>query len=504
MKKQLDVVLINPGDPKRIFQDLENEFIGVEPPVFAGLFATYLRKKGLSVEIIDAPALGLSAKEVAREVCSVTPVLAVLVVYGAQPSASTQNMTSAVSIAEWIKGTSTWGGRIPVMMTGTHPAALPEQTLREGDEETSIRDAPVVDFVCDREGPETIYQTVCALKAGQQEFFNVPDLWWEGLDGVKGPSRREPLIQDLDGTMPGIAWDLLPMEKYRSHNWHSFDHIRSRSPYAAIHTSLGCPYSCSFCCINAPFGKSAYRMWSPITVLKEIDTLVGKYGVTNIKFVDEMFVLNPNHVLEICSMLATRDYTVNIWAYARVDTVQDQFLDVLKAAGVNWLCLGIESASDHVRDGALKKYGNDDIIDVVRRIQTAGINVIGNFIFGLPDDTQARMQETLDLALELNCEYANFYSAMAYPGSALYTEALAAGRELPEKWEDYSQHGYGTMPLANDHCTSAEILAFRDQAHSQYFANASYLEAVRQKFGQEVVDHIEELNRVPLKRKLLE
>ena len=95
-----------------------------------------------------------------------------------------------------------------------------------------------------------------------------------------------------------------------------------------------------------------------------------------------MFVLNKNHVLGICDLLIERDYDVNIWAYARVDSVQDQFLDKLKAAGVNWLCLGIESGSDHVRDGADKIYGNDDIKDVVRRIQGAGINIIANYIFG--------------------------------------------------------------------------------------------------------------------------
>src|SRR3546814_6515991 len=90
-------------------------------------------------------------------------------------------------------------------------------------------------------------------------------------------------------------------------------------------------------------------MWSPETVVREIDLLVEKYGVRHIKFVDEMFVLNKSHVLGICDLLAQRDYSVNIWAYARVDTVKDQFLDRLKAAGVNWLCLGIESASEQDR-----------------------------------------------------------------------------------------------------------------------------------------------------------
>ena len=95
--------------------------------------------------------------------------------------------------------------------------------------------------------------------------------------------------------MPGGAWDLMDMKRYRAHNWHCFDHIDDRSPYASVHTSLGCPYRCTFCCINAPFGKSSYRMWSPDQVVKEIDFLVDNYGVKNVKFVDEMFVMRRNH-----------------------------------------------------------------------------------------------------------------------------------------------------------------------------------------------------------------
>lgn len=492
MADGVDVLFINPGDRKQIYQDLSDEFSAIEPPVFAGLFATYLRQKGHSVAIYDAPAMMASADEAARVATEDYDArLTVLVVYGFQPSASTQNMTAAGDIARKIKeaGTNT-----KVMMTGTHPAALPLKTMEE----------EVVDFVVDLEGPVTIFKTLRALIEGRKDFSDIPSLWWRGEGQVIGPRSAEPLLADLDTEMPGIAWDLMPMEKYRAHNWHSFEHILERSPYASIHSSLGCPYKCSFCCINAPFGKSSYRMWSPECVINEIDHLVENFGVRNIKFVDEMFVLNKNHVMGLCNLLKDRDYSVNIWAYARVDTVQDEFLENLKAAGINWLCLGIESASDHVRDGALKKYGNDEIIDVVRRIQGAGIYVIGNYIFGLPDDNIARMQETLDLALELNCEFANFYSAMAYPGSSLYDMAIKEGVELPDTWKDFSQHGYNAKPLSNRYCSATEILEFRDNAFTQYFTHQPYLNMVKGKFGKDVVDHIGRMVSIPLSRKLLE
>ena len=490
-KQPVDVLFINPGNRRAVYQELGNDFSAIEPPSLAGLFANYIRNKGLGAAIIDAPAHNLSPEDVARQVADrYEPVLIVVVVYGFQPSASTQNMPAAGATVRALKAIDP---RYKILMTGTHPAALPERTLRE----------EACDYVCDREGPETILLTAQALKVSSTPKLNdIPSLWYRVQEVIMHNPPGE-LMDNLDTEMPGVAWDLLPMDKYRAHNWHCFEHIHARAPYVSLHTSLGCPYKCTFCCINAPFGKASYRMWSPDTVIKEIDILVNQYGVKNIKFVDEMFVLNKNHVLGICDHIIARGYDLNIWAYARVDTVKDEFLDKLNRAGFRWLALGIESGSKHVRDGVEKgRFGLEEILQVVRKIQDAGINVIGNYIFGLPDDTHESMQETLDLAIEANCEFANFYCAMAYPGSKLYTLAIENGWALPESWIGYSQHSYETLPLRTDVLSAAEVLKFRDQAFMTYFKNPRYLDLVARKFGPEVLRHIEQMTQIQLKRKL--
>ena len=491
MTRGVDVVLVNPGSLKAVYQDLGRDLSAIEPPSLAGLFATYLRRKGVSVEIVDAPALNLDPAGAAKAVQELRPTLVVMVVYGFQPSASTQNMPAAGETCRALKALDPG---IRILMTGTHPAALPERTLRE----------EAVDFVCAGEGPETILATVKALKEKASSFRNVPSLWYRA-GNVAMSTPAAPLMAELDAEMPGVAWDLLPMEKYRAHNWHCFEHIGERQPYASMHTSLGCPYRCSFCCINAPFVKSSYRMWSPDAVIADIGVLVERHGVRNIKFVDEMFVLNRSHVLGICERIIERGYDLNIWAYARVDTVKDEFLEKLRRAGFRWLALGIESGSKHVRDGVEKgRFGSAEILKVVRRIQEAGINVIGNYIFGLPDDTRQTMQETLDLAMEANCEFANFYCAMAYPGSKLYGMALEQGWALPASWIGYSQHSYETHPLRTEALTSAEVLRFRDEAFQRYFTSPGYLDLVRRRFGSDVVSHVKQMTELRLKRKLLE
>ncbi len=102
-------------------------------------------------------------------------------------------------------------------------------------------------------------------------------------------------------------------------------------------------------------------------------------------------------------------------------------LDKLKAAGFNWLAVGIEAGADRVRTDVDKAFSQEQVYGVVRDIQSAGISVIGNYIFGLPEDDLTTMRATLDLALDLKCEFGNFYSAMAYPGSPLYSLAVSRG-----------------------------------------------------------------------------
>lgn len=488
-RSSTDVLLINPGNLKQVYQELGNHFTAIETPSLTALFATYLSNNGLSVDILDAPALNLDPTQAAERALKSEPKLVVLVVYGFQPSASTQNMPAASATASAIKALSP---NTKVMMTGTHVAALPRRTLEEEE----------IDFVCDGEGPDTILRTAQMLVNKKTDYSSVPGLWFKDGDAIfSNPSA--PLMDDLDAAMPGGSWHLLPMDKYRAHNWHCFDHINDRMPYASIHTTLGCPFKCSFCCINAPFGKPSYRMWSPSVVAKDIDLLHNEYGVKNIKFVDEMFVLNKAHVLGLCDELIARDYDLNIWAYARVDTVRDEFLVKLRQAGVRWLALGIESGSKHVRDGVEKgRFGTDDIIKVVRKIQDAGIYVIGNYIFGLPDDTHESMEETLQLAIDANCEFANFYSAMAYPGSQLYKMALEKEWELPSSWIGYSQHAFETHPLRTEVLTSGEVLKFRDEAFHRYFSNQKYLDLVNKKFGTGVLDNIKQMSTIRLKRSL--
>lgn len=481
-----DVVIVHPGAAHGIYGELGNRLTAVEPPLWARLLAGYASDHGYSARIIDQEAEGLSTVRVASSIFALRPRLVVIAVYGHQPSASTQQMVAASAVARAIRAISP----AKILMVGGHVSALPEQTLRE----------EAVDYACVGEGPLTME----GLLRGDDPK-DIPGLAWRiGTKSITVNSRA-PLIEDLS-KLHGNVWSKLPMEKYRSHNWQRFDDLSKRQPYASIYTSHGCPFLCSFCMINSPFGINRYRMRKPADVIVEIVHLYNRYGVKTFKIVDEMFILNERHYTTIAQGLVDSGIAddINIWAYARVDTVKRGHLALLRRAGFRWLALGIESGSAYVRDGASKRLKNDDIAGVVRSIQAAGIHVIGNYMFGLPDDDLDTMRQTLSLACDLNTEFANFYCTMAYPGSPLYGQAVKGGWKLPETWSGYSQHNPDCRPLDTKHVDAATVLRFRDEAFGIYFGRHAYQDMLGKTFGDEAVRHVQEMLKYPLPRKLLE
>lgn len=466
----IDLLLINPGGRGTIYQSLGGELTGIEPPLWCRLIAGYCRDRGHSVEILDAEATDSAPHLIANHVSWLEPRLIGVIVYGHQPNASTHQMAAASVLCRALKKSRP---DIPIVIAGGHVSALPDRTFEDES----------VDYVIKGEGPR-------AIEVLLQMMPDIPSIIGDtgGLD--------------LDKDLHGNAWDMLSMDRYRAHNWQCFDGS-PRQPYASIYTSLGCPYKCSFCCINAPFGGPGYRTRSPSHVVAEIEHLYHEYGVRTFKITDEMFVLKPSHYLPICEGLASLPFAeeLNIWAYARVDTVKPDTLLKLRRAGIRWLCLGIESGSAHVRDGSQKTIDDGDIRDVVRAIQASGISVLGNFIFGLPDDTMGSMQATLDLARSIECEYSNFYSAMAYPGSQLHKETNP--EDLPKAWSGYSQHSRDTTPLPTATVSSHDVLQFRDDAFRSYFADPAYVDRVGRKFGEHAVREIELMTSYRMERILL-
>jgi len=261
---------------------------------------------------------------------------------------------------------------------------------------------------------------------------------------------------------------------------------------------------------NDPIGVasnySKMRFWSPEFIIKEFDKLV-EMGVKTIRICDEMFLLNKRFYIPLCELLKERGYGefLNMWAYSRIDTVKDpENLKLVRDAGIRWLCLGIESGDRNVRLEASKgKFEDVDVSHIVDLIHEADIDVLANYMVGLPGDTHETMQRTLDLSMELCTRGWNMYAAMALPGSRLYKSAIDGGQEVPKDYIGYSFHSYETLPLPTDALNPAEILKFRDDAWTEYHTYEPFLDLIEEKSGTKARGDILKMTEVKLKRKIL-
>jgi len=482
---KLDLLLVNPGRGK-LYQGL-GSISGLEPPFWAGLIAAFIRRHGYEVAILDADAENLSPEEAAERVAQCEPLLTAVIVQGVNPSASsTPKMADA---GEFLRALKDRDPARVTIMGGIHPSALPERTLRE----------EATDFVFQGEGFYTIEKLLRWLNSDNTVLPQIDGLWCIANNLLIHHPRPELLHED---ELPPVAWDLLPMDKYRAHNWHCLGNLEARQPYATIYSSLGCPYNCHFCNIHEMYlgAKPSIRFRKPEDVIDEIDLLVNEYGVRNIKIMDELFTLKRDRVSRICDLIIERGYDLNMWAYGRVDLVDGELLKKMKRAGINWICYGFESANEVVRRGVAKRFGQNKMYEAIFLAKEVGMHIQANFIFGLPDDDLQTMQDTLGRAKANNFEWVNFYCCTAYPGSRLYEEAIQKGVKLPATWADYGQYSEGFLPLPTKHISGEEALRFRDNAFKEYFTKPRYLEMIEQKFGEAAVTHIREMLKHEIKR----
>ena len=507
----IDALFVVPGNAKGVYQALSDDYSAIETPTWALLLAESCRSIGYNVKILDITAEKLSHKNAVDRIIEINPKFIVFVVYGQNVNAGTTNMSGAVALSSFIKSNKI---NSPIVYIGSHVQAMPIDAL---EKESSI------DIICTNEGIYSLRSLLNLEKINPVALSKVKGIGYRDFDKVMlTPAEKVVPQERLDIDLPGYAWDLLPFEEkpfdlYRSPMWHAEYNFDQRSPYAAIQTSLGCQFKCEFCMINIinrddndPIGVAgnynSMRYWSTGFIIKEFDKLI-KMGVKTIRIVDEMFLLNPKYYIPLCEQLSERnkDDSLRMWAYSRIDTIRRPgILNLVRQAGIKWLALGIESGDKAIRLEVSKgKFDDVNISQVIENVHDADIEVMANYIFGLPSDTKETMKKTFDLSKDLCTAGWNTYAAMALPGSQLYKTAIEKQYTLPEDYAGYSFHAYNTQPLPTEFLTPEEVLEYRDQCFTDYHLYEPFLRKIENKFGIDAAENIKIMTKVKLKRKIL-
>jgi glycosyltransferase involved in cell wall biosynthesis/tRNA A37 methylthiotransferase MiaB len=265
--------------------------------------------------------------------------------------------------------------------------------------------------------PESLFPGADYVVVGEGEHAIVEIVEGRATPGVVQAQR----ITDLDA-LPPQPWHLFINQPYR---W-TVDWIKG-GPIFTMNTSRGCPYACAFCSVQSVWGNQ-YTAMSAERIVEDIDYLVKQYGAKGIYFREDNFFTQHKRVARFCELLNQRQLNIQWAAEARADNVlkcQDIMSDCVKS-GLAAVYMGIESGCQHIlSDTLLKGLKLAEIGESVGLLHQHGVQVAGSFMVGLPGETKAQIQQTIDFANSLNLATVWWNVFVGIPESPLYKKILA-------------------------------------------------------------------------------
>ena len=228
---------------------------------------------------------------------------------------------------------------------------------------------------------------------------------------IAGVARRPD--EDFE-SLPVARQDLLPVSRY--------DLPLIGRGYTFVLTSRGCPWKCIYCRQTVTW-KSRVRYRRPESIVEEIR----RFHLTNIAFHADTATVNKKQMLAICAGIQALPWKVRWICNSRVDTVDPEMLQAMKAAGCWMICYGVESGNDRVLSMNKKEATVAQARQAVRWAKQAGLKVWTYMMLGMYGDSKETMEETIQLACELDGDICNFALAAPYPGTEWGKIAQANG-----------------------------------------------------------------------------
>jgi anaerobic magnesium-protoporphyrin IX monomethyl ester cyclase len=295
---------------------------------------------------------------------------------------------------------------------------------------------------------------------------DVPSLTWRDATGIVRPHSSHGSFVRF-ASMPYPAWDLVALDRY------ALPLVNKR--YVIVETSRGCPYTCDFCVAPIHQGHK-FRERSAKALVDEIERTHRELGVDFFYLWGDTVTLNVKTFSAFCEELIARNLPIQWFGNARADNLTDPaFVHRLKRSGCWMLALGIESESDDVRKDMVKRLDRQKIEAAFKNMRDAGIRSFAFFIFGYPGETPDSMDQTIDYAIELDPDFANFYPAVPYPGTALYDKCVRESLLPPELGNDWAKMEYSYYLLRGNGLDEPVVMEAINRAKRRFFLRPSYM-----------------------------
>ena len=458
MKGKPRTLLINPSLTGSTIAHIEM----ITEPLGLAYIAAVLEQAGYQVDILDALALGneqreqlpdgrlrigLSEEQIAKHVRDYSPDIVGI------GCGFTVYASDSHRIAKCIKQAHP---KALVVFGGAHSTTVPELVLKDKN----------VDLVVSGEGETTTLELVKCIKEGKPYTHIKGTVVRENGQKVIYNEPREN-IEDLD-QLPFPARHLLPMEKY-------FDFQKKgrllyryymRKPIANIITSRGCPYNCVFCAVRTIWGRT-WRGRSAENITKEIEFLVGEYGIKEFTPWDDNISVKKERLIKICQAIVDNGLDLS-WATPNgiyLPSMDDEVLSWMVKSGYYRTTFGLESGSKETQNYIRKKLNPDKVREVINLCNKLGVWTNATFVIGFPNEQIDSIRATMRASIDYGLDYSNFFIAQPYEGTDLYQDFKREGLI-----NDGIQEGSSTMysKYSTNYFTNEELTRLRDEAYRQF------------------------------------
>jgi len=379
---------------------------------------------------------------------------------------------------------------VPVVMGNHHASLFAQDLLANG----------IADLVVRGEGEATLLETVDALeRSGKHGKANLgaealgkanlgaavlgeSNLGAAVLGKIEGLSFRcdgevihnhqRPVIADLD-SLPYPAWHLVELFHPR---YMELPIIGVYSTPLSVMASRGCPFHCVFCSQDTQYKK--VRLRDTLKVVDEIEELVDRHRFEWFSFNDAYFPWTRKQGFEFADELIRRGLHKRVrWiTESRVDMVDDELMRRLRESGLSVIFFGFESGNQRVLDLAGKRTTLAQAKKAAQAARKAGVLIMGFFMLGLPGDTVESCWDTVDFAIDLDCDFAKFAVTVPYPGSALFDQQKgridASQFEKFTSWYDWAS-GDEALLYAPEGMTVQELLSIQRAGMLKFYARPS-------------------------------
>jgi len=393
------VLLVNPpAEAVREYYDQPDY-----PHIGLGYIAAYLKNHGIpDVAVIDSKLSRLTIQQTIEEVRKRRPRIVGL-------TAMTHQIVATHKLAAGVK--AALADTITVL-GGFHGSFLPERTLQE---------FPKFDYICVGEGEMAFREFVDRT----QRHLDVSNI--QGIAGRRGAdiyvNGRGAIPEDLnDLGMP--AWELFPV-----------------APKYHVMSQRGCPFGCNFC--SRPYGRKLRNRSVP-HVIEELRMVIERLGSSNIHFADETFTVRKDYVAELCEAITAAGLhkKAQFWCHVHANTIDLRTAKLMKAAGFTEVGFGVESGNPEILRQMKKGIDRADVIRAANVLREAKIKFATYFIIGHPYETEASVNDSISLAVELNPTSVAFGLMVPYPGTEIWemvTRGEGGYKVISANWEDFNK-----------------------------------------------------------------